>query len=77
MDPHSFFAVPLNADPDPEADNKRIRIQPYTCILYINEYPIEYFNADPNLATAYTVLFPCCVRTRFNENDVKMNEDPD
>ena len=45
--------------------------------MYINEYPIVYFNADPNQATAYTVLFPCCVRTRFNENDVKMNEDPD
>ena len=58
----------LEADPDTAL---------YTCILYINEYPIVYFNADPNLATAYTVLFPCCVRTRFNENDVKMNEDPD
>ena len=50
------------------------------CIMYINEYPIVYFNADPNHATEYTihtVLFPCCVRTRFNENDVKMNKNPD
>ena len=36
----------LEADPDTAL---------YTCILYINEYPIVYFNADPNQATAYTV----------------------
>ena len=34
----------LEADPDTAL---------YTCILYINEYPIVYFNADPNQATAY------------------------
>ena len=53
----------LEADPDTAL---------YTCILYINEYPIVYFNADPNQATAYTYSTVSMLCTEYGPVLTKM-----